>query len=72
MKKTPTKKPQMNESLDEAQPVGALSRAGNWLKSQLPTFAPGSAATSASNSSSQTGTGFAITPGGFPTGRSTG
>ena len=45
MKKTPTKKPQMNESLDEAQPVGALSRAGNWLKSQLPTFAPGSAAT---------------------------
>ena len=45
MKKTPTKKPQMNESLDEAQPVGALSRAGNWLKSQLPTFAPGTAAT---------------------------
>lgn len=45
MKKTTTKNSQMSNTLDEAQPVGALSRAGNWLKSQLPTFAPGTAAT---------------------------
>ena len=35
----------MNKSLDEAQPVGALSRAGNWLKTKVSAIAPGAAAT---------------------------